>query len=525
MGMVLLGLGLYTWEPMPAGVWHDDGVYVLLGRTLAEGGGLRYGGVVGEPPATKFPPLYPAVLAGVWRLVPEFPANLRVMAGLNLLLLALAGGLFGVWCHRAIALPVPLAVAVAGTTWLSLDLWRLGAIPLSEPLFLVALFLALLWGHRAERPGAKPTATVLFLIGFAVVFHVRTIGVGVGLAAVLSAALSGRWRRAAGTGAGVLTIMAPWTVWSNVKTAEIPPPLQDILGSYGGWFGGRLASDPGAFLATLPARAWNLLDWCAAVLLPDASPGFRWTAGLVLLVLAAFGLGELMRRSRLGGLTLLLMSGALWMWPFLDRRLMGPMVPWLVLLVFLGGLRSAERLARARSNDDATGRKVRLGPVLPHVPRWGVGIWAAAFAAVSAWGLLSGRHEAGYRMRAQALADAVEAVRRTTAEAAVVGAPELWAGMHLYTSRRVGPSAPFRPGDGASPVWGAPEDQYRLWMAADLDHVLVEHGGRVHGEALDRVDAVCPGGAVEVRASYEGGVLVRLNWDARCRARLLTGGE
>ncbi len=524
LGVVLLGLGVYTWEPMPAGVWHDDGVYVLLGRSLAEGQGLRYTGVTGEPPATKFPPLYPAVVAAVWSSFPEFPANLRVIAGLNLLFLALAGSLFGLWCHRALALPVPMAVGIAGTAWLSLDLWRLGAIPLSEPLFLVALFLSLLWGEAAERPSAKPTVTGLFLLGFALVFHARTIGVAVGVAAILSAALSGRWRRAAGLGAGALAIMAPWMLWSHARSAQIPSPLQDILGSYGGWLGGRLTADPGGFLATLPARAWNLLDWCAAMLLPGAPPGLRWTVGLLLLALAAFGLWELTSRSRLGSLTLLLMLGALWMWPFLDRRLMAPLVPWLVLLVFLGGLRSAGWLARGQSAEAAAASEHRIRRILPRLPRVAVGVWAVVFGAVSVWGLLHGRHEAGYRMRAEALADAVEAVRRTTEETAVVGAPELWAGLHLYTARTVGPSAPFRPGGVEGPAWGSPEDQYRLWMAAELDHVLVEHGGRVHGEALDRMDALCPGGAVEVRATYDGGVLVRLNWDDTCRARLLAPG-
>ena len=40
-----LGLGLLgflIWEAVPAGVWHDDGAYLLLGRSLADGEGLRY---------------------------------------------------------------------------------------------------------------------------------------------------------------------------------------------------------------------------------------------------------------------------------------------------------------------------------------------------------------------------------------------------------------------------------------------------------------------------------------------------
>ena len=32
LGLGLFGVGLAAWRPIPAGVWHDDGVYMLVGK-------------------------------------------------------------------------------------------------------------------------------------------------------------------------------------------------------------------------------------------------------------------------------------------------------------------------------------------------------------------------------------------------------------------------------------------------------------------------------------------------------------
>ena len=48
-------LGALVWEAVPPpGVWHDDGAYLLLGESLAEGDGLHYSRVSGSPPGAKF---------------------------------------------------------------------------------------------------------------------------------------------------------------------------------------------------------------------------------------------------------------------------------------------------------------------------------------------------------------------------------------------------------------------------------------------------------------------------------------
>ena len=133
---ILLGLGLFavgiaSWQPIPAGVWHDDGTYMLIGNALAGGHGFSYYGVTGAPPATKFPPVYPLVLAAIWTVTRSIGAATLVASSLNVGLIAAAGALFGRTLHRTAGLPLGLSLAVAGLGFASTDLVRTALIPLS----------------------------------------------------------------------------------------------------------------------------------------------------------------------------------------------------------------------------------------------------------------------------------------------------------------------------------------------------------------------------------------------------------
>jgi len=58
--------------------YHDDSIYIITGRSLAEGHGYRIESIPGSPPQTKYPILYPALLALLWKIDPEYPANLAL---------------------------------------------------------------------------------------------------------------------------------------------------------------------------------------------------------------------------------------------------------------------------------------------------------------------------------------------------------------------------------------------------------------------------------------------------------------
>ena len=65
------------------GDFHDDGLYLVSAKAIAQGEGHRMSSLPPLAPAaeaapfqTKYPPLYPAWLSTAWRANPDFPANL-----------------------------------------------------------------------------------------------------------------------------------------------------------------------------------------------------------------------------------------------------------------------------------------------------------------------------------------------------------------------------------------------------------------------------------------------------------------
>ena len=72
---VALAIALVAVPNWPAGVFQDDGIYVILGKALATGEGYRYLNLPGAPYATHYPPGYPLFLALLWRVSPQFPQN------------------------------------------------------------------------------------------------------------------------------------------------------------------------------------------------------------------------------------------------------------------------------------------------------------------------------------------------------------------------------------------------------------------------------------------------------------------
>ena len=508
--IVAVGLamvGLMVWAAVPPGVWHDGGAYLLLGKSLADGEGLRYSQVAGSPPGAKFPPLYPVFLAALWRVAPEAVGQGTLASLFNLLFMASSGGLFVAYL-RSLNFSWWGSVAAAVLFWLLPDLWRLALVPLSEPLFLVALIGALWTGTRLE---AEPTwrRVGAFLAAFAFAYHTRTMGLAIGMAVPLALLLRGRTAWALRSAGGALVIIAPWMIWSGRAAVAIPDPLRDTLGPYAGWLASQAGGGSG-FFAVMVGRALALAGRIVTVLFPGAQ---GWQAVLVGGMASAvlfIGVRRLSAQTWTPILTAALLTVVLWLWPYQEIRLVMPLIPVLGMVVVAGFAPEAERLTRRFRVE---GERPNFGTIL--LGATGL-VWIVALSSASVLALADGRHVEPLRVRELMFSRAVPAAEERVPPDGVVGAPELWAGLALHTGRRVTPSARFRlSGDG--PVWGTPSEQFAVWSVSGMEYVVLENAGLVHQEALDELDTRCPG-AVQLQASWAGGMLVRLGWDEACRA-------
>ncbi len=85
----------WTLRTMPhLGFYHDDSIYWVSGRSLAMGDGYRIESLPGQPYQTKYPPLYPALLAG--NLEGRSPVSSQSSAGHTVRLAAAAAVFVGV---------------------------------------------------------------------------------------------------------------------------------------------------------------------------------------------------------------------------------------------------------------------------------------------------------------------------------------------------------------------------------------------------------------------------------------------
>jgi len=503
----ILGLTV-AWSRALPGVFYDDGLYLLIARSLAAGQGLHYAGVPGTPAAAKYPPLFPFLLSLVWRLRPG-PAAFPAFQLLNVVLAALGAGAFAAYLQRGLGYPRAFAAGVALAAWWTVDTWRYAVIPLSEPLFTLAFVFVLLAASRLERSRRPAIDTAFVLLAFAAAYYARSIGIVAGMAPVAALLLARRWRLAAALAAGVAAVMLPWWLWSAGAARTVPASLADVLGPYSAWLEEQLRASPAGFASSLVGNGLRLGSRVIDTVLPDVPAAARWVLAPPLLMLAGVGARDLWRRSRTAVLAPVFFLGALALWPFVARRLLAPVAPLLILMVAAGFL-AATRVPSLRLR-----RLAALAGAL-----WG--LW---FAGTATLRLAQRRHDDVLVSRSAELADAAAAVRAWTPPGAVIGSAELWAGIHLLTGRPVAPSALFRPvSTSGEPVWGTPARQIALWQSVGMQYLWVAPGAPVEGDALRDLARICGPGAARVLGGSQNGALVRIGLSAACRARLASSG-
>ena len=342
LAITVLVLSTSLASTMRAGAFNDDGVYVVMGKALAEGRGYFSIHLAGSPVQAKFPPGYPLVLSLLWRISGSVDGVHHLVALIHPAIVGLTAAILW-WVGRAcLAVPRFLLALLVVTPFLFDAAIQYYTIPLSEPWFMLgwACVLALYavskkaTGGRqlvlCAAAGAMVAATVLMRSQGMVLVPAMLVG-------LVAARFPWRARLIA-----IGTMLGPLAWWSFYRSGLMlrgpHSGLPDDV-AYGTWFGG-INGIAEVLLTSATSNVLSYTNQIGQYFSESRNPGVP-AAALLLLVITMASIGTLRRApvlalSSLGGLVIVVI------WPFAQDRLLLSVLPF-------GGLAAAVWLTPAAS--------------------------------------------------------------------------------------------------------------------------------------------------------------------------------
>ncbi len=320
----------WTLRAMPhLGFYHDDSIYWVSAKSLAECHEYRIASLPGQPYQTKYPPLYPILLAGIWKINPNFPANLPLATLFAWLLLPIY--LAMVWAffrqYGFSSREQCLLVLTAGLSPVAAT-FSFSLMP--ELLFTSLLVASVLLAERSLADDAPPWLPVLAGVCGALAYLTKSAAGPL----LLTAPVYFVWRRqfvkAALFFGAMLPAVAGWQWWA---ARHVSHSWDLVTLYYTNYFGFQIYN---VSLRDLPLVFWHNLDGFllgAGKLLTFDVPYGAKPLERVVAVAAIAGVVRLARRTRKlqYPLAAVGISALLLVWHYVpDQRFVFPLYPLLL---------------------------------------------------------------------------------------------------------------------------------------------------------------------------------------------------
>ncbi len=370
VGLVLVLLAYVLRLDHVCALFVDDGWYVILAKALATGQGYELlnapsGGIV-----PFYPPGHPMLLSLIFRLAPDFPANVWLLKSVSIAAMLGVAVLTRRYGERHLGLDPLLAVVLALATALQGGFVFLAtSTVMSECVFALTQLAAVVLVEQVarERGGALTALVGGAIAGYA--FLVRSMAIGLIGAAGLYLLLRRRRGAAIAFGVGAVAVAAPWVLYAaaHAATPEQQLEVNDyVVFPYSTHFWMALAGHPGRGFVTaadLPRRVLH----CAYVVSRAIVSGIvvypltrmieygEWGEVTELIAWSSHGLTALgviglavavRRRPGLAEIFVPVSLLIVFLWPFFPFRFVLPLTPFLLYYVLLGFLAVFRFVAR-----------------------------------------------------------------------------------------------------------------------------------------------------------------------------------
>lgn len=327
-------LGFFALQTDISGQFHDDGLYLTVAKSLAEGDGYRIASVPTTPAQTKYPPLYSYLLSWVWRASPSFPENLLWLKLTSVAFLVGITALGGVFYTRYTGRRDPGGIAFTFLLGANMLVFPFADYTLTElPFFFLSMLAFVVADPRGPPASVSARRVALLAVAVGLAFLVRQAAIPLIAAGVVYVSLGRRLRPLAMYLVLVALVAAPWLLFKLAHAGAASNPLLDYYAAYEKSVPLLALDDPGhAVQIVLSNIVYVARAFDQSLLLPFA-PGLRpFVYALVL-----WGLWRLVQRRLYFLLTFaILYLTLILLWPFDPGRYSMPLVPLLLLSLIEG---------------------------------------------------------------------------------------------------------------------------------------------------------------------------------------------
>ena len=294
---------LWQHSDLPSfGDLHDDSIYYVSAKSLADGGGYRIESLPGEPAQTKYPPLYPLLLSLAWRIDSQFPHNLPIAAWISWLALP-AIMIQLLWVFPRLGITDWRAWMLM--TWVALNPYMLvfSSTLVSELTYTALMLAAILLTERATHADAMASVIAAGAVA-GLAYLTRSAGIVFLVAGPLYLWIRHKRREAVLFASAMLPFVAGWTIWTRLHQVSTTDPA---LIYYTDYFRYELYS---ISLRDLPVFLWRnidgLMQGIGSLVLPNVFGSFFVkTAEQVIAVAMIAGVVRMIRGGLGSGMRLL----------------------------------------------------------------------------------------------------------------------------------------------------------------------------------------------------------------------------
>jgi hypothetical protein len=221
------------------GLFHDDGIYTVVAKSLSEGAGYRIISLPTAPDQTKYPFLYSYILSWLWELYPKFPDNIGLLKTVNAAFLAAIFVLSYLFYCRRVPGEESEGLLFALLVCINPAVFSFTDFTVSDLLFLLLSLSAFVIFDASEQCTSRAGGTTLLALIVALGCLTRSAAVPLAVAGAVHLAWSKRYRDLTRYVCLVVLFITPWLLWVRTHANQTASSLLHYYVSY--------SSEPPAF--------------------------------------------------------------------------------------------------------------------------------------------------------------------------------------------------------------------------------------------------------------------------------------